>query len=78
MKYVLIIYLCTFLDQPQCFKSTVIPFEFPTYYDCITEGYKYSYNSLKEIDPTEIEDKKLAVKFECREVKLKKEKKVNT
>ena len=43
-----------------------------------SEGYKYSYNSLKEVDPIEIEDKKLATKFECREVKLKKEKKVDT
>ena len=76
MKFVIILYLCTFANEPQCFKSNIIPLEFPTYYDCITQGYKYSYNYIKKFKPEEITAKKLAVKFECKEVET--EKKIET
>ena len=68
MKYVLILYLCTFAGQPQCPTSTVPGVQFDNYYDCITEGYKYSYTRLKELPKEEIEEKLLAIKFECRKV----------
>ena len=66
MKYVIILYLCSFINEPQCFQSNIAPYEFPTYYDCITEGYKISYSHLKELTPEEITKSKLAFKFECR------------
>ena len=73
MKYVIILYLCTFAtNEPQCFQSTIVPYEFPNYYDCITEGYKFSYDHLKKLEPEEITVKKLAVKFVCKEVETEK------
>ena len=72
MKYVLILYLCTFAGQPQCPTSTVAGVQFDNYYDCITEGYKYSYTRLKELPRDEIEEKLLAIKFECRKVETPK------
>ena len=72
MKYVLILYLCTFAGQPQCPTSTVAGVQFDNYYDCITEGYKYSYTRLKELPKEEIEEKLLAIKFECRKVETPK------
>ena len=72
MKYVLILYLCTFAGQPQCPTSTVAGVQFDNYYDCITEGYKYSYTKLKELPKEEIEEKLLAIKFECRKVETPK------
>ena len=68
MKYVIILYLCYFINKPQCFQSNIAPYEFSTYYDCITEGYKISYSHLKELAPEEITKNKLAIKFECRAV----------
>ena len=68
MKYVLILYLCSFLNEPQCFNSNIVGVEFNNYYDCITEGYKYSYSRLKEIPIDEIEKNKLAIRFACQEV----------
>ena len=72
MKYILILYLCTFAGQPQCPTSTVAGVQFDNYYDCITEGYKYSYTRLKELPKEEIEEKLLAIKFECRKVETPK------
>ena len=72
MKYILILYLCTFAGQPQCPTSTIAGVEFDNYYDCITEGYKYSYTKLKELPKEEIEEKLLAIKFECRKVETPK------
>ena len=72
MKYVLILYLCTFAGQPQCPTSSVAGVQFDNYYDCITEGYKHSYTRLKELPREEIEEKLLAIKFECRKVETPK------
>jgi len=68
VKYVIILYLCSFINEPQCFQSNIAPYEFPTYYDCITQGYKISFTHLTELTPEEITKNKLAVKFECRVV----------
>ena len=68
MKYVLILYLCTFAGQPHWPTSSVSGVQFDNYYDCITEGYKHSYTRLKELPREEIEEKLLAIKFECRKV----------
>ena len=73
MKYVLILYLCTFANQqPHCPSSSIVGVEFDNYYSCITEGYKYSYTRLKELPEEEIEEKLLAIKFECRKVETPK------
>ena len=45
MKYVLILYLCSMLDN-SCFESTITSHEYPTYYDCALAGYKLSHNTL--------------------------------
>ena len=69
MKYVLILYLCSMLDN-SCFESTITSHEYPTYYDCALSGYKLSHNTLMKLDPGRGEDAQLAVKYECRGVKV--------
>ena len=69
MKYVLILYLCSMLDN-SCFESTITSHEYPTYYDWALSGYKLSHNTLMKLDPGRVEDAQLAVKYECRGVKV--------
>ena len=69
MKYVLILYLCSMLNN-SCFESTITSHEYPTYYDCALSGYKLSHNTLMKLDPGRVEDAQLAVKYECRGVKV--------
>ena len=69
MKYVLILYLCSMIDN-SCFDSTITAHEYPTYYDCALSGYKLSHNTLINLDPGRVEEAKLAVKYECRGVQV--------
>ena len=47
-----------------------MPLQFDSYKDCILHGYKASHNTLKELYDDRIEDERLAIKFECREVTI--------
>ncbi len=70
MKYVIILYLCSFVNvQPTCFSERVIALEFDNYYDCILAGYKQSHNHLAAIDKDKINKEKLAIRFQCKEIK---------
>tara|TARA_Y100000356_G_C11077648_1_gene192282 strand:+ start:201 stop:407 length:207 start_codon:yes stop_codon:yes gene_type:complete len=53
-----------------CFESTITSHEYPTYYDCALSGYKLSHNTLMKLDPGRVEEAQLAVKYECRGVKV--------
>ena len=70
MKYVLILYVCSFLNatNPNCTDSHVVPLEFNNYESCILQGYKSAHNTLISFYYGRIEDEKLAIKFQCREV----------
>ena len=70
MKYVLILYVCSFINatNPNCTDSHVVPLEFEKYSDCILQGYKSAHNTLISSYLTRIDDEKLAIKFQCREV----------
>ena len=70
MKYVLILYVCSFVNatNPNCTDSHVVPLEFYDFKTCILQGYKSSHNTLKEIYGDRIESERLAIKFQCREV----------
>jgi hypothetical protein len=43
--------------------------EFNTYSECILEGYSLSKNKLEKINSEEINNLKLAIKFQCLELK---------
>ena len=72
MKYILILYVCSFVNvsKPICSDSMVIGLEFDNYKDCILQGYKSSHNTLKELYGERIEEEKLAIKFDCKEIKV--------
>ena len=71
MKYVLILYVCSFINQanPFCNESHIVPLEFETYKECILQGYKSSHNTLVQYEDR-IEREKLAIKFYCQKVKV--------
>ena len=68
MKYILILYLCSFATEPKCHQDTYVSLQFENYYDCITQGYIHSYNHLKMLDADEINNQRLAIRFECRDM----------
>ena len=70
MKFILTLYLFSFVNMQNSVPLTshIVPLQFDTYKDCILHGYKASHNTLKELYGDRIEDEKLAIKFECRQV----------
>ena len=72
MKYILILYVCSFVNvsNPHCGNSIVVGLEFDNYKDCILQGYKSSHNTLKELYGERIEEEKLAIKFNCKAIKV--------
>jgi len=48
-----------------------MPFEFEDHYSCVRTGYHQAYKSLDLLTKEEINDSKLAVKIECKELKIK-------
>ena len=73
MKYVIILYLCSYVNvQPVCYTEKIVALEFTNYPDCILEGYRQSWAHLKNIGKDKINDEKLAIKFICKEIKTEK------
>ena len=68
IKYVLILHLCTYFGQIECASQKILPYEFKSYHDCITQGYMHSYKELMSMDKIEVENKKLAIRFQCKQV----------
>ena len=59
-----------------CPSSTVSGYQFDTHYDCVEAGYKLAYNNYKNLEDLEefeknyIEENKIVVKFECRDIRV--------
>ena len=71
MKYVIILYLCSYINaQPTCYSEKIVSLEFDNYYDCILNGYKQSHNHLASLDKEKITKQKLAIRFQCKEIKM--------
>jgi len=71
MKYIIILYMCSFsTSPPQCMPGQVLGVEFNTYDQCILEGYLQSYKNLNKLSREEINNNQLAIKFDCKEIKV--------
>ena len=57
-----------------CPQSTIAGYQFNTHYDCVNAGYaiaQSTFRNLKELEEWDrqyLEQSKIVVKFECREV----------
>ena len=73
MKYLLILYMCS-MNTGQCTSSSVSGYQFISHYDCVNAGYaiaQKTYRNLNEIeewDTNYINENKIVVKFECKEI----------
>ena len=73
MKYLLILYMCS-LNTAQCPSSSVSGYQFNSHYDCINAGYAIAQKTfrnlheLEEWDSEYINQNKIVIKFECKEI----------
>jgi len=67
MKFILILYVCS-MTSGQCPGSSYLPYEFNSHLECALAGYQESYKALEELNPTAVNEEKLVIKFECRQL----------
>ena len=76
MIYILVLYMCSMLSN-NCPTSTIAGYQFNTHYDCVNAGYAVAQSTFRNLEELEeynrdyIEQSKIVVKFECREVGAK-------
>ena len=77
MKYISILYLCS-MATGKCPDSQVSGFTFKSHYDCVQAGYRIASATYKELIKDDyyglerINEEKIAIKFECKELDTKK------
>ena len=75
MKYILILYMCSMVSG-ECPTSTISGWQFENHYDCVNAGYGVSQQTFRNLQDLEewsreyIEEQKIAIRFECKELKV--------
>jgi len=75
MKYLLILYMCS-MTTGECPNSTVSGYQFTSHFDCVNAGYaiaQKTYKNLSELEEWDIDhinENKIVVRFECKELKV--------
>ena len=75
MKYILILYMCSMVSG-ECPTSTISGWQFENHYDCVNAGYGVSQQTFRNLEDLEewsreyIEQQKIAIGFECKELKV--------
>ena len=75
MKYILILYMCSMVSG-ECPTSTISGWQFENHYDCVNAGYGVSQQTVRNLEDLEewsreyIEQEKIAIRFECKELKV--------
>ena len=75
MKYILILYMCSMVSG-ECPTSTISGYQFENHYDCVNAGYGVSQQTFRNLQDLEewsreyIEQQKIAIRFECKELKV--------
>ena len=60
-----------------CPSSTIAGYQFTSHYDCVNAGYAVAQSTFRNLEETEeynrdyIEQSKIVIKFECRELGAK-------
>jgi len=72
-KFVLVLYMCSVLGN-NCPNSHIPGYSFTTHTACVEYGYRLAYSTFRALEENEemtkeyVENSKIVVKFECREV----------
>jgi len=68
--------MCSMINN-SCPENTIAGYQFTTHFDCVNAGYAIAQSTFRNLQDMEeyerevIENKKLVIKFECREIGAK-------
>ena len=69
MKFILVLHLCSLLTQT-CYESLHVGLEFKDHRSCALAGYDISAKSLEQLDPNQVNENELAVRFQCKKTAI--------
>ena len=73
MKFILVLHLCSMLSN-SCPSSTIAGYQFANHSDCVDAGYAVAQKTFRNLEELEehskdyIEQSKIVIRFECREL----------
>ena len=69
MKYLLVLYMFSIGNgSSTLLGETRLTIEYLNYYDCVSDGYIRSYNSIMKLGPEKVMNEKLLITFNCEEI----------
>ena len=76
-KFILVMYMCSMVSG-ECPNHHIPGFSFDNHTNCVEYGYRVAHGTFKSLEETEqfdreyVENNKIVVKFECREIEVPK------
>ena len=67
MKFILVLYLCSFAGPLVCDNGTIVG-EYNSWRDCAMNGYNHSAASFSGYPKDIVNQQKMAIKFECKQL----------
>ena len=67
MKFILIMYICSF-NTGECPDMSITGQEFSTHKECVLMGYRRAYSAFQELEAEDVALDRLIVKFDCKRV----------
>jgi hypothetical protein len=68
MKYILILWVCSFLGGQTCMPPIESPIIYDSWYECSRAAHKESLLLMTRMGYKYINDNKVAMKYRCKEV----------
>jgi len=68
MKFVLIIWVCSFLGGKSCLPPVEHPVSYDSWYECNREGSKQSTTLLSKMGYKYVNDYKIGIKYYCKPI----------
>ena len=70
MKYILILWVCSFVGQNQCLAPMEFPKQFDSWYECSRAAHQESVKIMSKMGFQKVNELKLGMKYNCQPVRV--------
>ena len=68
MKYILMIWVCSFLGGQKCLPPVESPIMYDSWYECSRAAHQESLKIMSKLGYTVVNKDQIAMKYKCKEV----------
>ena len=69
MKFILIVWVCSFMAGSNCYQPMKFPMMYDSWYECSRDAHKQSLKVLSTIGFKQVNDLNLGTKYHCQQVR---------